>query len=113
MLLKINDIAQKRAEIFRKNGCVNIKQYNKKFKSNNKMGKILLVMDEYRNTLDSAERMGKVEIDGNEIKNLSLEIEKIYTSINTLHGSRGVNTILYYTRNWRKVKVAWEWLQTV
>lgn len=32
MLLKINDIAQKRAEIFRKNGCVNIKQYNKKFK---------------------------------------------------------------------------------
>ncbi|HAQ0321534.1 hypothetical protein ACFC80_14325 [Enterococcus casseliflavus] len=93
MLLKINDIAQKRAEIFRKNGCVNIKQYNKKFKSNNKMGKILLVMDEYRNTLDSAERMGKVEIDGNEIKNLSLEIEKIYTSINTLHGSRGVNTI--------------------
>ena len=92
MLLKINDIAQKRAEIFRKNGCVNIKQYNKKFK-NNKMGKILLVMDEYRNTLDSAERMGKVEIDGNEIKNLSLEIEKIYTSINTLHGSRGVNTI--------------------
>lgn len=92
MLLKINDIAQKRAEIFRENGCVNIKQYNKKFK-NNKMGKILLVMDEYRNTLDSAERMGKVEIDGNEIKNLSLEIEKIYTSINTLHGSRGVNTI--------------------
>ncbi|MDB1651788.1 hypothetical protein [Enterococcus faecalis] len=93
MLLKINDIAQKRAEIFRENGCVNIKQYNKKVKSNNKMGKILLVMDEYRNTLDSAERMGKVEIDGNEIKNLSLEIEKIYTSINTLHGSRGVNTI--------------------
>ena len=92
MLLKINDIAQKRAEIFRENDCVNIKQYNKKFK-NNKMGKILLVMDEYRNTLDSAERMGKVEIDGNEIKNLSLEIEKIYTSINTLHGSRGVNTI--------------------
>lgn len=92
MLLKINDIAQKRAEIFRENGCVNIKQHNKKFK-NNKMGKILLVMDEYRNTLDSAERMGKVEIDGNEIKNLSLEIEKIYTSINTLHGSRGVNTI--------------------
>ena len=93
MLLKINDIAQKRAEIFRENGCVNIKQYNKKFKNNNKMGKILLVMDEYRNTLDSAERMGKVEIGGNEIKNLSLEIEKLYTSINTLHGSRGVNTI--------------------
>lgn len=92
MLLKINDIAQKRAEIFRENGCVNIKQYNKKFK-NNKMGKILLVMDEYRNTLDSAERMGKVDVDGNEIKNLSLEIEKLYTSINTLHGSRGVNTI--------------------
>ncbi|WP_142965806.1 hypothetical protein [Enterococcus casseliflavus] len=92
MLLKINDIAQKRAEIFRENGCVNIKQYNKKFK-NNKMGKILLVMDEYRNTLDAAERLGKIDIDGNEIKNLSLEIEKIYTSINTLHGSRGVNTI--------------------
>lgn len=92
MLLKINDIAQKRAEIFRENGCVNIKQYNKKFK-NNKMGKILLVMDEYRNTLDSAERLGKVDVDGNEIKNLSLEIEKLYTSINTLHGSRGVNTI--------------------
>lgn len=92
MLLKINDIAQKRAEIFRENGCVNIKQYNKKFK-NNKMGKILLVMDEYRNTLDSAERMGKVDVDDNEIKNLSLEIEKLYTSINTLHGSRGVNTI--------------------
>lgn len=92
MLLKINDIAQKRAEIFRENDCVNIKQYNKKFK-NNKMGKILLVMDEYRNTLDSAERMGKVDVDGNEIKNLSLEIEKLYTSINTLHGSRGVNTI--------------------
>lgn len=92
MLLKINDIAQKRAEIFRENGCVNIKQYNKKFQ-NQKMGKILLVMDEYRNTLDSAERLGKVDVDGNEIKNLSLEIEKIYTSINTLHGSRGVNTI--------------------
>lgn len=92
MLLKINDIAQKRAEIFRENGCVNIKQYNDKFK-NNKMGKILLIMDEYRNTLDAAERLGKVDIDGNEIKNLSLEIEKIYTSINTLHGSRGVNTI--------------------
>ncbi|EGO8637136.1 hypothetical protein EGN34_13365, partial [Enterococcus faecalis] len=92
MLVKINDIAQKRAETFRENGCVNIKQYNKKFK-NNKMGKILLVMDEYRNTLDSAERLGKVDVDGNEIKNLSLEIEKLYTSINTLHGSRGVNTI--------------------
>ncbi|EMF0414016.1 hypothetical protein [Enterococcus faecalis] len=92
MLLKINDIAQKRAVIFREKGCVNIKQYNKKFK-NNKMGKILLVMDEYRNTLDAAERMGKVDVDGNEIKNLSLEIEKLYTSINTLHGSRGVNTI--------------------
>lgn len=92
MLLKINDIAQNRAEIFRENGCVNIKQYNKRFK-NNKMGKILLVMDEYRNTLDSAERLGKVDVDGNEIKNLSLEIEKLYTSINTLHGSRGVNTI--------------------
>ncbi len=38
MLVKINDIAQKRAETFRENGCVNIKQYNKKFK-NNKMGK--------------------------------------------------------------------------
>ena len=50
-------------------------------------------MDEYRNTLDAAERLGKIDIDGNEIKNLSLEIEKIYTSINTLHGSRGVNTI--------------------
>ncbi|MFB8587129.1 hypothetical protein [Enterococcus thailandicus] len=92
MLLKINDIAQKRAETFRENDCVNIKQYNKKFQ-NQKMGKILLVMDEYRNTLDSAERMGKVDVDGNEIKNLSLEIEKLYTSINTLHGSRGINTI--------------------
>lgn len=92
MLVKINDIAQKRAETFRENGCVNIKQYNKKFK-NNKMGKILLVMDEYRNTLDSAERLGKVDVDGNEVKNLSLEIEKLYTSINTLNGSRGVNTI--------------------
>ncbi|HBI1617067.1 MULTISPECIES: hypothetical protein [Enterococcus] len=92
MLVKINDIAQKRAETFRENGCVNIKQYNKKFK-NNKMGKILLVMDEYRNTLDAAERLGKVDVDGNEIKNLSLEIEKLYTSVNTLHGSRGVNTI--------------------
>ncbi|MCJ0591094.1 hypothetical protein, partial [Enterococcus cecorum] len=83
---------QKRDKTFRKNGCVNIKQYNKKVK-NNKMGKILLVMDEYRNTLDNAERLGKVDVDGNEIKNLSLEIEKLYTSINTLHGSRGVNTI--------------------
>ncbi|HAP3796345.1 TPA: hypothetical protein IUT64_003036 [Enterococcus faecalis] len=92
MLLKVYDIAQKRGEIFRENGCVNIKQYNDKFK-NNKMGKILLVMDEYRNTLDAAERLGKVDIDGDEIKNLSLEIEKLYTSINTLQGSRGVNTI--------------------
>ncbi|MGM8155797.1 hypothetical protein [Enterococcus faecalis] len=92
MLLKVYDIAQKRAEIFRENGCVNIKQYNDKFK-NNKMGKILLVMDEYRNTLDAAERLGKVDIDDDEIKNLSLEIEKLYTSINTLQGSRGVNTI--------------------
>ncbi len=50
-------------------------------------------MDEYRNTLDAAERLGKVDVDGNEIKNLSLEIEKLYTSVNTLHGSRGVNTI--------------------
>lgn len=92
MLVKINDIAQKRAETFRKNGCVNIKQYNKKFR-NNKMGKILLIMDEYRNTLDSAERMGKVEINGIEIKNLAKEIENIYTNINTLQGSRGVNTV--------------------
>ncbi|WP_270720959.1 hypothetical protein, partial [Enterococcus faecalis] len=92
MLIKINDIAQKRAEIFRKNGCVNIKQYNKKFR-NNKMGKILLIMDEYRNTLDSAERIGKVEINGVEIKNLAKEIENIYTNINTLQGSRGVNTV--------------------
>ncbi|EHU9656860.1 hypothetical protein KZ536_002589, partial [Enterococcus faecalis] len=92
MLLKVYDIGQKRAEIFRENGCVNIKQYNDKFK-NNKMGKILLVMDEYRNTLDAAERLGKVDVDGSEIKNLSLEIEKLYTSINTLQGSRGVNTI--------------------
>ncbi|EME3213574.1 hypothetical protein VSW23_003187, partial [Enterococcus faecalis] len=91
MLLKINDIAEKRAEIFRKNGCVNIKDYNKKFK-NNKMGKILLVMDEYRNTLDSAERLGKVEVNGVEIKNLAKEIENLYSSMNTLHRSRGYST---------------------
>ncbi|HDT8158676.1 TPA: hypothetical protein RD691_002966, partial [Enterococcus faecalis] len=56
-------------------------------------GKILLIMDEYRNTLDSAERIGKVEINGVEIKNLAKEIENIYTNINTLQGSRGVNTV--------------------
>lgn len=92
MLIEIDKVCQKRSEVFRENGCTNIKQYNKKFK-NNKMGKILLIMDEYRNTLDAAERLGKIEIDGIKINNLSDEIQKLYTSMNSLHGSRGYNTV--------------------
>ncbi|MBW9322369.1 hypothetical protein FG877_02155 [Enterococcus casseliflavus] len=91
MLQEIDEIAQQRVQTFQDAGVVNIKQYNKKY-PDKKMGKILLIMDEYKNTMTSAESF-KVETEGGK-KKLSEAIEDLLVKINSLHGSRGVNTIV-------------------
>ena len=91
MLCLIDKIATKRKKIFIDNDSINIKQYNNKF-PNAKMGKIMLVMDEYANLLSAC---GKQKIE-TETGTLGLRdaIEQKLVKINQEHGSRGVSTIV-------------------
>lgn len=73
-------------------GCTNIAEYNAK-NPNNKMGKVLLIMDEYKNTMTTAENMSKIDFGDSKIK-LNEAIEKKLTLLNSEHGSRGLNTIV-------------------
>ncbi|GMC08986.1 hypothetical protein K5E_11250 [Enterococcus thailandicus] len=90
MLLKIDEIARARVDIFEEAGAKNIKDYNEK-NPDKPLGKILLIMDEYRNTLNMAANY-KVKSEGGS-KKLSEAIEQLFQTINSLHGSRGVNAI--------------------
>ncbi|WP_142963533.1 hypothetical protein [Enterococcus faecalis] len=92
MLQLVDKLARERVATFQKMSCVNIADYNRV--SKNQMGKILVVLDEYKNTLKKAKRLGVVEIDGVKIKDLSKAIEDLATTIASEHGSRGVNLIV-------------------
>ncbi|EMF0128650.1 TPA: hypothetical protein ACHIGN_000108 [Enterococcus faecium] len=92
MLQLVDKLARERVATFQKMSCVNIADYNRV--SKNQMGKILVVLDEYKNTLKKAKRLGAVEIDGVKIKDLSRAIEDLATTIASEHGSRGVNLIV-------------------
>ncbi|HCT8906117.1 TPA: hypothetical protein OUB25_002833 [Enterococcus faecalis] len=92
MLQLVDKLARERVATFQKMSCVNIADYNRV--SNVLMGKILVVLDEYKNTLKKAKRLGAVEIDGVKIKDLSKAIEDLATTIASEHGSRGVNLIV-------------------
>lgn len=91
MLLKVDALAYKQKEIISGAGCINIKQYNQE-NPDKKLGKILLIMDEYKNTMTSASFV-KIETD-NGNKKLNDLIEQMLIKINSEHGSRGVNTIV-------------------
>ncbi|MFT0132768.1 hypothetical protein ACMHYK_15490 [Candidatus Enterenecus avicola] len=91
MLLKVDALAYKQKEIISGAGCVNIKQYNSE-NPDKKLGKILLIMDEYKNTMTSASFV-KIETE-NGNKKLNDLIEQMLIKINSEHGSRGVNTIV-------------------
>lgn len=91
MLLKVDALAYKQKEIISGAGCVNIKQYNQE-NPDKKLGKILLIMDEYKNTMTSASFV-KIETE-NGNKKLNDLIEQMLIKINSEHGSRGVNTIV-------------------
>lgn len=91
MLLKVDALAYKQKEIISKAGCINIKQYNQE-NPDKKLGKILLIMDEYKNTMTSASFV-KIETE-NGNKKLNDLIEQMLIKINSEHGSRGVNTIV-------------------
>ncbi|MCU2247802.1 hypothetical protein N2C67_09320 [Enterococcus faecalis] len=92
MLQLVDKLARERVSVFQMKSCVNIADYNRV--SENQMGKILVVLDEYKNTLKKAKRLGTVEIDGIKIKDLSKAIEDLATTIASEHGSRGVNLIV-------------------
>lgn len=101
MLCLVDKIATERKELFLENDVINIKQYNKKFK-NNKMGKIMLVMDEYAN-LFRACGSRKIETENGKMK-LKDAIEERLVKINAEHGSRGVSSIVI-TQNFMKEEV--------
>ncbi|WP_048000082.1 hypothetical protein [Lactiplantibacillus herbarum] len=91
MLQHIDEQATKRKQLFINNGVKNIKEYNHK-NPDHTLGKLLLVFDEYANTLAAAEGE-RVEIDGKKIK-LRDAIERIMVKISQEHGSRGVSVIV-------------------
>lgn len=91
MLNKIDKYMTDRANIISGAGCVNIAEFNKKHKDN-KLGKVLLVMDEYKNTQTEAEEI-KIETDAGK-KKLNELIESRLVSMASLHGSRGLNIIV-------------------
>lgn len=101
MLKLIDRTATERKQVFLNNDVINIKQYNNKF-PNRKMGKIMLVMDEYANLFKACGNK-KIEINGGKVK-LKDAIEQLFVKINAEHGSRGVNSIVI-TQNFMKDEV--------
>lgn len=89
MLQRIDEQALNRKQTFLSQNTINIKQYNKKVSESQKMGKILVVLDEYANTLSQAK--GQKTDDG---EPLDKAIERLAKKIAQEHGSRGVNMIV-------------------
>lgn len=100
MLRLVDRIGYERKEFLLKYNMINIKQYNKK--SDKKMSKIMVVMDEYANLLRSADSL-VIEEDGKKVK-VREAIENLITKINMEHGSRGINSIII-TQNFSKSEV--------
>ncbi|MDQ7936477.1 hypothetical protein RA086_02305 [Lactiplantibacillus sp. WILCCON 0030] len=90
MLSYVDEKATARRDLFTKNGCKNISEYNSKFPTK-RLGKWLVVFDEYANTMAAAESE-KVEIAGKKVK-LSIAIENLVVKITQEHASRGVSFI--------------------
>lgn len=101
MLCLVDDVASKRKETFLKHNLINIKQYNKKF-PNDKMGKIMVVMDEYANLFRACGSL-KIEVNSSKIK-LKDAIEEKLVKINAEQGSRGVSSIII-TQNFKRDEV--------
>lgn len=91
MLQYVDEQATKRKDLFIKCGVKNIKEFNQKY-PDKYLGKMLVVFDEYANTLVAAESE-RVEIGGKQVK-LRDAIEKIMVKIAQEHGSRGVSIIV-------------------
>lgn len=94
MLKKVDSQATERQQDFFKTRTTNIKEYNEK--STKKMGKILIVLDEYENALSSG--TSEKTPDG---QNLAQAIESLALKIAQEHGSRGVSMIVI-TQNFQK-----------
>lgn len=90
MLSYVDQKATARRDLFTKNGCKNIAEYNAKFPTK-RLGKWLVVFDEYANTMAAAESE-KVEVAGKKVK-LSVAIENLVVKITQEHASRGVSFI--------------------
>ncbi|NLR32797.1 hypothetical protein [Levilactobacillus tujiorum] len=99
MLVLVDKIATGRVDKFVKSGAINIKQFNKSH-PDAKMGKILVVLDEYANTLSRAGNAKIENDDGDKIK-LADAIEALALKISQEHGSRGVSMIVI-TQNFQK-----------
>lgn len=91
MLQHIDEQATMRKQLFIASRVKNIKEYNRKH-PNKILGKLLLVFDEYANTLAAAEGE-RVEVGGKKIQ-LRDAIERIMVKISQEHGSRGVSIIV-------------------
>lgn len=98
MLLYIDQTCTARREIFKTARVTNIKQYNLA-RPSKKLGKILLVMDEYANMLSRAE-LETVEIEGRKVK-LSSVIEQLVVKLAQEQASRGLS-IVVITQNFAK-----------
>lgn len=91
MLKYVDAQATKRKALFIARGVKNIKEFNQQF-PHEYLGKMLIVFDEYANTLAAAESE-RIEIDGKKVK-LRDAIERIMVKIGQEHGSRGVSIIV-------------------
>lgn len=91
MLQYVDDQATKRKALFIERGVKNIKEFNHQFPSEY-LGKMLIVFDEYANTLAVAESE-RIEVGGKKVK-LRDAIERIMVKIGQEHGSRGVSIIV-------------------
>lgn len=91
MLKEVMAISEHRSKLFKEHKVSNISQYNEKF-PNNPMQKILVVFDEFRNTLNSAQSITVVE-NGNKFR-LNVLLETYLADINRLTRTRGINTIV-------------------
>lgn len=98
MLMYIDRVCTKRREVFKAAKVTNIKQYNRT-RQDHKLGKILLVMDEYANMLSRAESEF-VEVEGRKVR-LSSAIEQLVVKLAQEHASRGLS-IFVITQNFAK-----------
>lgn len=87
MLKLVDEIATKRKDQFLEKNTINIAQYNEV--SEEKMGKIMVILDEYANTLTKASNF-KVKTDAGSVT-LDKAIEALAVKISQEHGSRGVS----------------------